>query len=34
MYVRTGIYEQSRAGTAEGCPGLDRGLFSAVPAGL
>ena len=32
--VRTRIYEFSPAGTAEGYPGLRRGLFSAVPAGL
>jgi hypothetical protein len=29
-----GFNEFSPAGTAEGCPGLRRGLFSAVPAGL
>ena len=34
MCVRTRIYEFSPAGTAEGCPGLRRGRFSAVPAGL
>ena len=32
--MRTTIYEFSPAGTAEGCPGLRRGLRSAVPPGL
>jgi hypothetical protein len=32
--VRTWIHQFSPAGTAEGCPGLRRGPFSAVPAGL
>jgi hypothetical protein len=32
--VKTIIYELSPAGTAEGCPGLRRGVFSAVPTGL